>query len=135
MDRSRFLAGLIGPTLAAVALSLLINPTLVPEMTDVIQRDFALILIAGVLALLAGLAIVMTHNVWKGWPGIITAFGWLAILGGLGRILFPAQIARLAAGMVRDASPAVMILAVVLLLLGLFLSFQAFRPRPSESPR
>ena len=50
-----------------------------------------MIFLAGFLALLAGLAIVNTHNLWTaGWPVIITIFGWLAVIGGVIRMAFPA---------------------------------------------
>jgi len=52
-----------------------------------------LIFLAGVLTLLGGLAIVITHNVWvAGWPVVITIFGWLCVIGGVFRIVFPDSV-------------------------------------------
>ena len=128
MDRSRFLAGLIGPTLVVTALGLLLNLARLPELVDQLSASWALIMIAGVATLLCGLAVVMSHNVWKGWPAIVTAFGWLAVFGGAIRILFPAQIADIAPTLITDSGPMMPVLIGVCLLLGLFLSWQAFRP-------
>jgi hypothetical protein len=75
----------------------------------------------------AGLAIVRGHNVWTGgWPVVVTIFGWLAILGGLARMLFPVQLAEIAVGVVQ--APGVLpTAAIAQLLLGAFLSFKAYR--------
>jgi len=126
MDRSRFIAGLIGPTLACVAVSLFINPGLAAQMGAELAGAHLLILIAGAGTLAAGLAIVMSHNVWRGWPVIVTVFGWLAIVSGVVRILFPRQIAELAPGVAGNLT-GVDIAAGVILILGLFLSWKAFR--------
>lgn len=131
MDRSRYLAALIGPTLAAVGLSLLLNPGLAAAMVAGLANDLALIVIAGAITLPVGLAIVLSHNVWKGWPVVITVFGWLAVLGGAARILFPVQIAAVAPDLLTRCPACIPVAAGVVLVLGGFLSLMAFRPRPA----
>jgi hypothetical protein len=126
MDRSRFIAGLIGPTLALVAVSLFINRGLAAEMGAELAGSYLLILIAGAGTLAAGLAIVMSHKVWRGWPIIVTVFGWLAIVSGVVRVLFPRQLAELAPGVVASQN-GVDFVAGLILVLGLFLSWKAFR--------
>lgn len=127
MDRSRFLAALIGPTLAIVALSLLVNREVTAQLAGAVAASPVFVLLAGVATLPIGLAIVLSHNVWKGWPAVITVFGWLAVVGGAARILLPQQIAAIAPNIL--AQGALMIGAMALLLiLGLFLSWKAFRP-------
>jgi len=128
MDRSRFLAGLIGPTLAVISVGLLFNLGRLPELVDQLTDGWALIMIAGVITLMSGLAVVMSHNVWKGWPAIITGFGWLAVVGGTARIVFPSQIADIAPTLITDSGPLMPVMIGVCLLLGLYLSWQAFRP-------
>jgi hypothetical protein len=56
----------------------------------------------------------------------VTLVGWLLILGGLARILFPKQLASFAAGV--KPTP-ILIVALVVLLLGLFLAFHGYRRR------
>ena len=44
----------------------------------------------------AGLAIVLTHNVWVAdWPVIITLLGWLAVISGAVRIFAPHRVNEL----------------------------------------
>ena len=127
MDRSKFIAGLLGPVLITVAAALFVNQNHLPELMDQFAKNWALVFIAGIMTLVAGLAIVQTHNIWGGgWPVIVTIFGWLAVIGGVARMVFPREMADLA---VRFASHphGVLAAAIVPLLLGIFLAVKAFR--------
>lgn len=67
------------------------------------------------------------HNRWtKEWPVLVTLLGWLAILSGLARMLFPTGLAAIAGG-IGQATRAIIPGAIVLLGLGAFLSFKAYR--------
>ena len=96
MATSVFIARLAGPVFLALGLGLLVNPGCYREITGEVLRSKALILYAGLLALPAGLAIVLTHNVWTAdWRVVITLLGWLMIASGLLRIVAPAQAAAM----------------------------------------
>jgi hypothetical protein len=126
MTPSKMIAGLIGPTLIAIALALFLNLGSFPAMVEQVSRDPALIFLSGVLLFVAGLAIVRAHNTWSGgWPVLVTVLGWLAVLGGLGRMFFPMRLAALAAH-IGQSRGLIAGSAVVLLLLGGFLSFKAY---------
>lgn len=100
MDTSLFLAKLIGPTLLAVSAAFLINQVNMREMAADFLEHRGLIFLAGILTLLAGLAIVLTHNVWEWrWPVIITIFGWLSVIGGAFRIIFPDSVKSVGSAM------------------------------------
>jgi hypothetical protein len=76
--------------------------------------------------LVAGLAIVRAHNIWAGGsPMLVTVLGWLAVLGGLVRMLFPMQLAAIVAA-VGQSTGLIAASAVVLLVLGAFLSFKGY---------
>ncbi len=128
MSTSKTIAGLIGPKLVAIAVSLLFNIGSFPALAEQISRDPALIFLSGALLLVAGLAIVRAHNIWAGgWPVLVTVLGWLALLSGLSRMLFPFRMAALAAA-VGQSTGLIVATAGVLLLLGAFLSFKAYGP-------
>ena len=57
---------------------------------------------------------------------LVTVLGWLAVLGGLVQMLFPTGLAAIAAG-IGQITVAIMAAAIVLLALGAFLSFEAYR--------
>jgi hypothetical protein len=126
MATSKAIAGLVGPTLVALAAGMLLNLGSFPIMAEQISHDPALVLVSGILLFVAGLTIVRVHNLWtSGWPVLVTIIGWLAALSGLARILFPTRFAALAAGL-GQSSGLIATAAVVLLVLGVFLSFKAY---------
>ena len=126
MTSSKMNAGLIGPTLAAIAVAMLLNIRAFPAMVEQVARDPALIFLSGVLLFVAGLAILRAHNVWTGgWPVLVTVLGALAVLSGLGRMFFPTRLAALA-GEMGQSRGLIAGGAVVFLLLGGFLSFKAY---------
>jgi protein-S-isoprenylcysteine O-methyltransferase Ste14 len=69
MRTSKTIAGLIGPTLVAVAVAVVLNLGSFPALAEQVSRDPALIFLSGILLFVAGLAIVRAHNIWAGdWP-------------------------------------------------------------------
>ena len=123
---SKSIAGLIGPTLVAGAVAVLLNLGTWPTLVEQAFRDPALIFVSGFPLFVAGLAIVRAHNRWEAsWPVVVTVVGWVALLGGLSRILFPTRLATIAVGAVHTTGvlPAV---AIVFLVVGALLSFKGY---------
>lgn len=90
MERSRFIAKLIGPVCIAGGIGMLFNTAVFKAMFEHGLHDHLLIYLAGFIALTLGLAIVVLHNKWDcDWTVIITVFGWLAVIGGLLRMIAP----------------------------------------------
>src|SRR5262245_62317627 len=90
MANSVFLARLIGPLGLAVGLGLLLNATAYRLLAEEFLTSRALTFLAGVITLPAGLAIILTHNVWTpDWRVVITLLGWLLIVSGVIRIVVP----------------------------------------------
>ena len=104
MDTSLFIARLIGPLLLAVGAATLINQANMRQMATDFLASRPLVFVAGFLTLLGGLVIVNTHNVWHGWPVIITIFGWLFVFGGAIRILIPDKVRGLGEAMLQKPS-------------------------------
>ena len=121
MERSKSIAGIVGPTLIFMVLSelRLWNPTLYD--TQIVP----LVYISGILFFVAGLAIVRSHNIWMlGWQTSLTIIGWLSVLLGLTRMFFP----HLYIAQFKNDNSA-FILEISLILLGLFLTFKAYSPK------
>ena len=98
-------------------------------MAEQVSRDPALIFLSGVLLFVAGLAIVRAHNIWTlDWPVLVTILGWLAIVGGLVRMLFPSRLAKIATDL-GDRPGLIIGLSVAILLIGGFLSFKGYSRR------
>ena len=126
MERSRYIAGLIGPLLGLLGLSVLLNRELAPALAEQLSRDLGLIVVSGGLLLVAGLAIVRSHNVWTGWPVLVTLLGWLAVIGGVLRILIPGRLAALAPSLVQNGG-IVTGASVLVLVLGVYITAMGYR--------
>jgi len=127
MATSKTIAALLGPTLIASAASIFLNLDAWPGMVDQAFHNPGLVFVSGYPLFVAGLAIVYFHNRWKGgWPVVVTVLGWLAVVSGLLRILFPTRLAEIATRAVQTAG-VMPIAALLILVIGAFLSFKAFR--------
>ena len=118
MTSSKHLAELIGPTLIAISTSEAMNlPIFANNPAPVVYLN-------GTLLFVAGLSIVRVHNRWmRGWPALVTFVGWLFLFGGLIRMAAPEFAQR----SVQDSSP-VYALLLVLLAIGIVLTFKAYGP-------
>jgi len=139
MTKSKMIARLMGPVLLAtgigIALSMGTEANAYGAMLKEVIASKALINITGILLLIAGLAIVNTHNVWEpDWRVIITVVGWLAIIRGLASILFPTAVQNLGDHMI--TSPTGMILgAAITVGLGAVLTFMGYEHLWAEKRR
>lgn len=126
MATTKMIAGLMGPTLLAIGIAMLVNARHFPEMAKQIGNDPGLIFVSGILLLVAGLAIVRVHNVWSGgWRVVVTVLGWLAVISGILRMLLPFWAASIASSLGQSSTP-VIIGALVPLFVSAFLSCLSF---------
>ena len=90
MSTSIFLAKLIGPVLLVMGAGMLINAKAFRPIFEEIIRNRVFVVLFGLLTMPAGLAIVLTHNVWvANWPVLITIIGWLTAISGAFRLVDP----------------------------------------------
>jgi hypothetical protein len=90
VNTSIFLAKLIGPLALVLGFGVLFNRGAVRAVLDEFINNRAILFLAGLITFPAGLAIVLTHNVWVAdWPVIITIVGWLTAFSGAIRIVAP----------------------------------------------
>jgi hypothetical protein len=133
METSKFLARLIGPFLVVIGIGLLINGDVYQQMATQFLQNLGLIYVSGLLALVAGLAIVNTHNIWTGdWRVIITILGWASAIGGAVRIMFPQFVESVGMGMLAQRS-LIVGAWIVLLALGAWLSFVGYLDQPART--
>ena len=127
ISTSEFIAGIVGPAFLAIAVAILSNRAALYAMIGQIADNFAVVFLAGLLLLIAGLAIVRVHSVWgEGWTSLVTAIGWLCILGGLTRMMIPDQSAALARQVVENRA-AVTAMALIMLAIGAYLTAKGFK--------
>jgi hypothetical protein len=126
MTTSIFLARLLGPLLLVVGAGILINPKPFHTVAGEVVRSMTLVLLFGVFDFAAGLAIVLTHNVWApNWRVLITLLGWLMLIRGTVRILAPELIMGYAKTLLRNKQ-VMPVAGIVTAVLGLVLCYFGF---------
>lgn len=93
-DVSLFLAKIVGIYMLVIALAILVNKDRYKKLAKKHEFSTIELHIMGTLGLVGGLLIVLTHNVWSGWPIIITIFGWLALVKGALTLILPEMIVK-----------------------------------------
>jgi hypothetical protein len=125
---SILIAKLIGPVLLVAAITMLADVKGLQDMARGFLKDRALIYVTGVLAMLGGLAIVNSHNVWiAGWPVIITLFGWAMIIGGAVRMALPSVVEKIGGAMI-DKATLMRVSGAVWGIIALYLTYKGYFP-------
>ena len=80
-----FIGRLLGLFFLLYALAILANRHSTVEAAIDFTRDPPALMLAGILVLVAGLAIVLSHNRWSGGvlPVVVTIIGWIFVIRGL----------------------------------------------------
>jgi hypothetical protein len=103
MQTSIFLARLLGPLLLLTGAGIVLNPKSFRTIAGEVVRSVTLVYLFGFMDLAAGLAIVLTHNVWvASWRVLITLIGWLLLIRGAVRIVAPEIVMGYAAKVIRN---------------------------------
>lgn len=132
--RTIFLGRLIGLFFILSALFMLLHKQSFVATVPRLVQDPPLVLFIGMIASVAGLAIVLGHNVWAGGilPVVITLIGWTILIRGL-LLLFlsPEGLATYFA--MFHFEDLFYIYAAITLVLGLYLTYAAFKALPPSN--
>lgn len=126
MSNSKQIAGIVGPALVAMILTE--NPYVNPNLYD--AQIPPVVYLSGVLMFVAGLSIIRAHNRWQyDWTVVLTMVGWLSLILGFVRMLMPhAYVENIDAN-----SVSIIVVESVILLIGLFLTYNAYFRNPNTS--
>ena len=123
MQASLFLARLLGPLLLIPGIGILVKPRVFLTMASEVVGSVTLLYLFGLVDLAAGLAIVLTHNVWvASWRVLITLIGWIMLVRGALRVAIPDAIKGYAADLIRRRQ-ALPVSGTVLVILGIVLCY------------
>lgn len=117
MDLSIFLAKVIGLYYVIISLSFLLNKIRLRALIIDMMNNPTSLLLSGFIALIIGILLVVSHNLWvEDWRVIITVIGWLALLKGITIIFFPTFLFNLSAKwMLNEAAYTIIFLFVLLM--------------------
>ena len=124
MELSIFLAKVLGLYLVIVPLAVLVNRKHLPRLVEEFSTNVGLNILASIFALVLGLLLVVSHNVWTAdWRVLVTILGWLTLAKGVVRLLFLEQMQKLSA---LSLKPWWAVVLVLFVLVGLYLSYVGF---------
>lgn len=124
MELSIFLAKVLGSYLLIASLAILVNHKPFNKMLNEYVKDLPTVFFHGVIALLLGLALVVSHNLWVAdWRVIITIFGWLTLLKGVTHMFVPQAAIKKGMDLYHATSPAIFVIMAVL---GAYLAYIGF---------
>ena len=118
---SKRIAALVGPTIVAMVAPEF--PLVQPHLYD--AQIPPVVYLSGVLMFVGGLAIVRVHNRWmRDWTVLVTLSGWFFLALGLFRMFAAGAYQR---GSAQTSATLFMVLEGALFVLGLIMTFQAYR--------
>jgi hypothetical protein len=125
--RTIFLSKLLGLYCIFLGLAMFAHKTATMETMKAIVQNAPLLYLAGIIALAAGLAMVLGHNVWSGGvlPVVVTLIGWMSLIKGLFILFLPSAAAQ---GFVlgEHYAPRFYVNAGITLILGAYLTYGGF---------
>jgi hypothetical protein len=127
MQLTIYLAKLIGLTLILSSIYALTHKKAMLAMVDDMLADRPLLYFIEIIAIVAGLAIVLAHNIWSGGalPIVVTLVGWLLVAKCIVWMFLPPRMAKrfITALKLESNYP---IFAVVNLVIGAYLTYGGF---------
>jgi hypothetical protein len=134
MQTSIYLARLIGPALAVVGLSMLVNTQGFLAIATEMIADAGLLYFAAAIGLIAGIALVLAHNIWTAdWRVIVTLLAWISIVDSTSWLLAPRAVARFWAPVINPSF--VLVGGAIVLILGAALCWFGYFAQPATRRR
>jgi len=125
MDISILLAKVIGPYFFIMAIVLYARMHKFKAMVNEAHSPM-FVFVSGARSLLFGLLLVACHNIWEGdWRTVITVIGWLLLVRGIVRLLFPERVLKMVKKVVNH-SAVFCSLVLVALVVGAYLSYMGY---------
>ncbi len=126
MELSIFLAKLIGLALLIIGIAILGKTKNFQDSVRDCSKNHAIMTLISFMPLIAGLAIVISHNSWdKDWTIVVTLVGWLILLIGVIRLFFHKDIMMKMAILAKNKNMFITI-GIVLIIIGGYLAGKGF---------
>jgi len=110
----------------AAGVSLFVNRARMTQIFKDLTDSPGMIFMAGVMALALGIALVTFHNIWVAdWRAFITVYGWIALVAGVVRIVFPDAAIGMGKWMM-ERQILITVSGVLNILIGGFLTYMGF---------
>ncbi len=126
MENSLFIARIFGICYLVMGIGLIFNRKNLLQVMDDFCKNAALTFLAGLSALVVGVVIILTHNIWvANWTVMITIIGWGGLIKGIWMIVFPDSVYKFMEGY-RKNKNLLIVHSAVALIFGAVLTFFGF---------
>lgn len=127
---STYLAFVIGSFLLLANLAMLMNRPYYKRCVAEAESSPTITYTLGVIGVIIGLLVVACHNIWiREWPVLITICGWVFLLQGASRLLFPEQTNRTYKQF--HGRTGYWMIVTIFMLIGIYLIWEGFQHTPS----
>ena len=129
-ESTRRLARIVGPTLVAGGLAVLVRRSELTGILDAFAQDAAIGMLTGLIGFAAGLILLAYHSRISTMAALtMTLLGWLMLARGLGLLFAPSYV-MVAAHWFVDTPHAFDVTGVIVALFGAWLSTVGYSARP-----
>jgi len=130
--RTIFLSKLIGLYSLIIGLAMFAHRQATIETIKAMLHNGPVLYVSGVIALAAGLALVLGHNVWRGGalPVVVTLIGWLSLIKGVVILFLSVELERCFI-FGRYVDQRFYVNAAIAIIVGAYLSVAGFRAKAS----
>ena len=131
--RTLFLSRLLGLFFLICGLAMLVHKQVFTDAIATASGNPIAMLWISLIISLAGLAMVLAHNVWSKSPVavIVTLLGWLTLIKGIAYLFLPTRWLEGFFQAVLNCGGYVYIATAFLLVLGAYLTYEGFKSRPA----
>ena len=132
--RSVFLSRLIGLCLLLYGLAMIVHRQTIAYAMARLSSSPTAMLGVSVHTVIAGLAMVLGHNLWAKHPAalIVTLVGWLTLIKGVILLLLPPPLMAKILQHVLNSATWLHAVTAIMLVLGAYLTYRSFRPGPAK---
>ena len=125
METSIFLAKVIGLFGAISTLAIIFRYKIHLEMEGNAAKSPSMIHLSGFLFLMLGILLTVSHQVWTmDWRVVVTILGWLILVKGVMRILFPDTVKNIIEK--KKSDKRFLLAEVVTFIISIYLIYQGF---------
>ncbi len=104
MDIATFVARALTIIYLSVGIGMLFNKNYYKKFFDNMYNEMTALYVGGFMATITGLAIISYHNIWTGWPILVTIVGWLALIKGVMILLLPNAFEGIVKNIIKNIS-------------------------------
>jgi hypothetical protein len=128
-----FLSRLLGLYFLICGLAMLVHKQVFTDALALVPANPLALLWSAMIISLAGLAMVLVHNVWSKSPVVVvvTLLGWSTLLKGILYLLLPATWLGVFFQAVLNCGAYLYSATAFMLVLGAYLTYEGFKPKPA----